>query len=557
MRHVTTVFNLVVILACSVLLSGAFQLVNAQDPDTLDVGEGFETLNLAIENDTTAAGEPKNLNRVYRLQRGGYYLLNGSIRSVGASHLRIVAAKGEGHPPLLIPAADDQGSASRPFRPNGDLTIIGLYVTGINNLGLPAPTKNMIRPEGDGARLVVDNCFLDHEAAGFFRMNSDEQKLFLTNSVLRNATQPADPGQGRMIDTRSNLQDTIFVENCTMYMCTDEMLRTDDGIVRNLIFNHNTVHLVHAEMQIERVVNARITNNLFIDADFEGDVFDPADPADTTYNDFFPIDSLSAPEIGTDADRNIRIANNNFNYSPEILAWIDGIDTVQAAVLYNQTTLRFLETYDGMVSENNIDEEPEFTDPPDLTPVVAYAQYRLEHNFDEVDNPDVRVDRNGIKPIQEDINSFGIEDNHPDYSYPTSKQSYTHAEGGFPLGDLNWFPAKKTEWEGWVATSIENNDLSPTAPSSFALDQNYPNPFNPNTTIRYQLNEPSKVTLTIYNMVGQVVNTLVSNQAHLAGSYNVTWDGLDNSGHAVASGVYLYSLKAGNNMMSKKMLLIK
>ena len=82
--------------------------------------------------------------------------------------------------------------------------------------------------------------------------------------------------------------------------------------------------------------------------------------------------------------------------------------------------------------------------------------------------------------------------------------------------------------EDWIAT-----DISPEVakiPVGFTLDQNYPNPFNPNTTIRYQLSEPSKVTLTIYNIVGQKVGTLVSNQAQVAGSHNVTWDGLDASG---------------------------
>ncbi len=109
--------------------------------------------------------------------------------------------------------------------------------------------------------------------------------------------------------------------------------------------------------------------------------------------------------------------------------------------------------------------------------------------------------------------------------------------------------------EDWIATDITPEVV--TIPDGYRLEQNYPNPFNPNTTIRYQLSEPSKVTLTIYNIVGQKVSTLVSNQAQVAGSHNVTWDGLDASGQAVATGVYIYSLKAGNKMMSKKMLLIK
>ncbi len=96
----------------------------------------------------------------------------------------------------------------------------------------------------------------------------------------------------------------------------------------------------------------------------------------------------------------------------------------------------------------------------------------------------------------------------------------------------------------------------PGIPTSYAMSQNYPNPFNPTTTINIALPEANNVVLTIYNALGQEVRTLKT--AYLvAGNYSVTWDGLDNSGNMIPSGLYIYTLTAGNQNFSKKMLMLK
>ena len=96
-----------------------------------------------------------------------------------------------------------------------------------------------------------------------------------------------------------------------------------------------------------------------------------------------------------------------------------------------------------------------------------------------------------------------------------------------------------------------------TRPEVFALANNYPNPFNPATTIKYALPQAADVELTVYNVVGQPVRTLVA-EHQSAGRYVVEWDATNDGGHSLASGMYFYRLAVGGEFLEvKKMLLLK
>jgi hypothetical protein len=95
-----------------------------------------------------------------------------------------------------------------------------------------------------------------------------------------------------------------------------------------------------------------------------------------------------------------------------------------------------------------------------------------------------------------------------------------------------------------------------STPTEFALLQNFPNPFNPETTIQYNLSESADVTLHIYNVVGQVVRTLVS-ERQSAGRYRVQWSGMDDRSVPVSSGIYFYEIRAGKNKDVRKLMLLK
>ena len=112
---------------------------------------------------------------------------------------------------------------------------------------------------------------------------------------------------------------------------------------------------------------------------------------------------------------------------------------------------------------------------------------------------------------------------------------------------------RDSNYIGLDLSQIENEA---SMPGSYSLLQNYPNPFNPTTTIRYDLPENSHVTITIYDMRGRKVKTLV-NSTQDAGYRSVVWDASNAYGQPVSGGVYLCQIQAGEYMQTKKMVFLK
>lgn len=131
----------------------------------------------------------------------------------------------------------------------------------------------------------------------------------------------------------------------------------------------------------------------------------------------------------------------------------------------------------------------------------------------------------------------------------SSIPSYFHISSSYRLngGDVTEGPSYTHG-----VTNVEENLI----PEKFEVAQNFPNPFNPTTTIKFGLPEASQVTVKIFNMIGQEVKTLV-NEFKNAGTYSVTWNGDNESGKKITSGVYIYRVTAGNNVQTMKMILMK
>ncbi|MCI0556351.1 MAG: right-handed parallel beta-helix repeat-containing protein, partial [Anaerolineae bacterium] len=98
-----------------------------------------------------------------------------------------------------------------------------------------------------------------------------------------------------------------------------------------------------------------------------------------------------------------------------------------------------------------------------------------------------------------------------------------------------------------AADAHDATQTASTVPKAFGLEQNFPNPFNPGTVIGFKLPQAAIVTLTIYDLLGRRVRTLISGVPYEAGFHNLNWDGTDDSGTTLASGIYVYRIEARSN----------
>lgn len=269
-----------------------------------------------------------------------------------------------------------------------------------------------------------------------------------------------------------------------------------------------------------------------------------------------PLDSLRSlavdPYNMTEADRHLTITNNAYFWPQQIVDKWTELNTIGITDITPLRPPDFINTQPGMLTdktswpnitvENNESVDPVFDAALVQTAgnnMAAFVDTLWHHNAAAV----------GIRPY---VNLFSdpptwdgvAADWALTQGYPVPENlKYTadlRGSDGLPLGDLNWFT-------GIVGVRDVPNSL----PTKFSLSQNYPNPFNPATTIKYDLPVSGFVTLKLYNLLGQEVATLV-NQEQKTGEYIVDFDASN-----LASGIYMYSIKAGNFSLAKKMVLLK
>ena len=133
-------------------------------------------------------------------------------------------------------------------------------------------------------------------------------------------------------------------------------------------------------------------------------------------------------------------------------------------------------------------------------------------------------------------------------------QSADTAYGRYPDSSATWQLMNPTPGSTNTQELSLNDNI--VIPSRYSFHQNYPNPFNPVTTLRYELPKQATVNITIYNMLGRQVKTLV-NQTQGAGYKSVIWDATNDYGKPVSAGIYLYQIQAGKHISTKKMVLLK
>jgi hypothetical protein len=181
----------------------------------------------------------------------------------------------------------------------------------------------------------------------------------------------------------------------------------------------------------------------------------------------------------------------------------------------------------GWEGDGNIDQNPLFRDPDngDYHLMATYCKDPYDSPCIDAGHPDI------LDSLLDCFHGLGTE-----------------------KSDMGAYGGRNAGWPTAVGEDEESE--TPAIPESFLLSQNYPNPFNSETWISYQLPEPGQVIIRVYNIQGQLVNTLVDEEK-APGAYRVCWSGRDLHGTPVASGVYFCKMKAGAFDKSIKMVLMK
>ncbi len=532
-------------------------------------GTAATHVNTQILADTAKAGGFK-ANRVYELKRGEVYLHNATVTVPAGQTLRFRAAAGSGKKPVIY--LWETGTGGSPTRPPGNFVVLNgghLEVKDIAIAGFyePEPDRvdgvqgGLINTTAVGSSIVLDGVVFSNINGQHVRTGFNTVKVKVTNSIFANmgALTTSNLGAGKGIDLREAACDSFIVVNNTFVNFQDRAIRhynfanpqAGTGEIKYGLIDHNTFVNgmgFHGLLSLGNVgPKITITNNLFVDAFALGEDSTDATRAAEWANtgEIYPNGRNRITWIFTAPNNTTqwKVSNNYYTIGTAGQTFLNdfgypvgsplsyhinsrlGADSVKA---FTMTNLTLGKTPRLMTNMMRWYESPTGGNRTKNTPSAAFNRTTDDY------------DRRPIEFYRDSLNA----------AYSTSSPAYTGADGGrFPAGDLNWFPAKKAEWESFISSVSAPN--AKFIARDFQLEQNYPNPFNPSTSIAFTLAKASEVKLLIFNALGQKVATLVNGRMS-AGQHKVIWEARN-----VPSGIYFYKLETGAFSQTRKMVLMR
>ncbi len=582
--------------------------LSAQSADTLDIAPlPVGNVNNVINSDTLAGGLRAHPNRVYRLRHGVVYQVTQQMKINGSITIIANDTAAGLRPPVLAPAIlADNSSIDHYFDLIGkgsNVKISNLYLLSIRADGVQLGWSNGININADSVALTLRGDVFDAFTATGLSLNAYWSKLDVQDCEFRNLQHATSYFGGQPFLSGGNIHmDTCKFINNTFF-CDNSYIWSIRGYCPYSVFEHNTVVYTIVNPFLSRqAYNQHVDNNLFYAAHSYGGIPDhvinswflnyPDTAAssiimlrghDTTsyWYKLWGSAAITGPEVFQDASHGVSasmidpanritdIQNNTYYWPKKLLdfytAYNDTVQTKDSVDVPNGTTneikaylLRKLYlpkwmtdytvwTIDSLLSKvspqttiaNNIGtQDPGFNSSVSgqIDKVIAYVRKIATNTLDSTwfYNPN-----NSMYPP-----AWPLPEN---LAYSNSSLQHAGTDG-YAVGDLNWFPTQKAQWENHL-TDVKQ--ISNFIPAKFELSQNYPNPFNPTTQINYSVPVSGFVSLKVFNILGQEVASLYDGYQK-AGSYNVNFDA-----SKLASGIYLYRLESNSFVQTKKMILLK
>lgn len=480
----------------------------------------------AIMEDTTA--RKTNPNVIFELERDHIYFLGKQIENYDFK-LHIRGEEGDGLLPEIQGSVKSDGTYGLDYiRSYYSMTLENVAFNGYLPDGSYQHWEVELR--GTGSTYKFKNVIFDGDRAASVCVRGDSLKVYVEDCTMGNiGYRTAFGGNGRFIDLRPEAQylDTLFIKNCTTYNLTDRIIRNMNTKVNYLYIDHLTaVNTVgrHGGIQLGNCMNATVKNSVFANVimighsdDLTSEQTQPENPPK-----FAVITLDTIYENGSYV-----IENNNIYWDESVKSVWSQIESVSQPDYVNPLIV-------DAVDVDKVD-EIYFTDPLAFEtmcdPHISYiALYHADPNAGTYPDSWCVGGDGGYFPDQIDL------------SYSKSSESYTAAEGGLPVGNLNYFPDVSTASK---AFSSANGGAKV-----------FPNPFDNQVSISYRVVEKGEVKLSIYDMSGRMIKELV-NQNQSEGKYTIVWDGTDQTGKIHEGRVMIYRVEAPSYVTSGKLFSIK
>jgi hypothetical protein len=570
-----------VLTAIVVLLAGSGILYAANDTLVVYASDA-KTLDQVIAGDRNSDGS--QVHNVYKLvSLDTTYIYHGAITVT--SDFTVVGQLGsDGRPPCIQPGVLSDGSMPLDlFIMNGPGTkavLKNLYLLGQSTSATHASTS-AIKVTADDIKLTCDNVVFEEWWQYAIGYSGNMNSFFITNCKFRNLAQYS-WYSGEVLRSMNGAAPTdSVVMKYNTFLCgnSDIACPITKAKLNYFEFDHNSIVWTFKEpFWIFNVVDAKINNNIFYgvsaggqsqgeftgwwDALWSLDTCSVIDLDTLDINkakEFVPSDSAS-PNIRwiAEAKRKVELKNNVYFMPKEVTdylkAWNDTAAVENKIVpngWMNQRTKGMFadkEHWPGFVAENN-----QIGVDPGYATSIHDVLYENKNNgvgmlkYIEIIRTGITSSdywgylQTVVQPVADWVPAWPLPETAALKYSNTSL--LTASTDGRPIGDPGWFNGGYTGVEEGVQAQV---------PSKFSLSEAYPNPFNPSTNVKFNLNKDGNVSLKIYNVMGELVRTIIDNEYRTAGEYisNINMNNL-------SSGVYFFTVSQGGQQLTKKMMLLK
>ncbi len=502
--------------------------------DPLDVVDMYDV----IMGDTTATGERVDNNTIYTLDNGGLYISSVRLGNTKEWPLQIQAVDltDLDNKPIITRIPNSTGGYPQIAWVDGDMSLTNLWIISGEKGPLEGHDWGQIRMLGDSTTIRVTDCIIEKDRGGFLQLRANMVKCFVDNCIFRNGgNRFILEGNGRGIDARNFVFDTLIVKNSIIHNIVDRVFRSQGGTAAHnyIAFDNNTIFNVagrHGCFQLRWVNSARITNNIMINPMMLGTTPRLTDEQNQPDDEAHKIITLDTVTSATQ----LFIANNNIYWTPDVeAAWVPHADSVKKPAILSMLVKQVMGAdtanayFEDMITLNNV--------PQNITQYIIdlYANPAATDMFDFV------VEDSAVFMSPTDNgNLFNFAAFDP--CYPGTSVSATSATHGGAIGYTLGCEGLNIPSEYGTAIEDPNEGLGLVAA---------PNPFHSVTDLSFFLPKAGYASLTVYDVSGKVVDVVADGPMH-AGQHLVTWS----PGSSLSRGLYFLRLQSEQGYMVQKLL---